>query len=89
MIKMKLLLNSLSKRFQKFTNDKYDVRIKWLTGKKTPFKLKDLCLHTACKIYKGVCIWRETYIGKTIPNVETRWKEHNTPSDKPNLSKRQ
>ena len=33
MIKMKLLLNSLSKRFQKFTNDKYDVRIKWLTGK--------------------------------------------------------
>ena len=40
MIKMKLLLNSLSKRFQKFTNDKYDVRIKWLTGKKLLLNLK-------------------------------------------------
>ena len=78
------------KKFNKFTNDKYDIRIKRLTRKmKTLFKLKDPCIHPACKIYKGVCICGETYIGETIRNVETRWKEHNTPSDKPNLSKRQ
>ena len=54
---------------------------------KTLFKLKDPCIHPACKIYKGVCICGETYIGETIRNVETRWKEHNTPSDKSNPSK--
>ena len=76
------------KKFNKFTNDKYDIRIKWLTRKmKTLFKLKDPCIHPACKIYKGVCICGETYIGETIRNVETRWKEHNTPSDKSNPSK--
>ena len=54
---------------------------------KTLFKLKDSCIHRACKNYKGVCICGETYIGETIRNVETRWKEHNTPSDKSNQSK--
>ena len=54
---------------------------------KTPFKLKDLCIHPACKIDKGVCICGDTYIGEIIRNVETRWKEHNTPSDKLNPSK--
>ena len=76
------------KKFNKFTNDKYDIRIKWLTGKmKTLFKLKDSCIHPACKIYKGVCICGEKYTEETIQNVETRWKEHNIPSDKSNLSK--
>ena len=76
------------KKFNTFTNDKYDIRIKWLTRKmKTLFKLKDPCIHPVCKIYKGVCICGETYIGETIRNVETRWKEHNTPSDKSNPSK--
>ena len=51
---------------------------------KTPFKLKDPCIHPACKIYKSVCICGETYMGETIHNVETRWKEHNTPSGKLN-----
>ena len=76
------------KRFNKFTNDKYDIRIKWLTRKmKTLFKLKDPCIHLACKIYKGVCICGETYMRETMRNVETRSKEHNTLSDKSNLSK--
>ena len=35
----------------------------------------------------NVCIYGETYIGETIRNIETRWKEHNTPSDKSNPSK--
>ena len=54
---------------------------------KTLFKLKDPCTHPACKIYKGVCPCGETGIGETIRNAETRWKEHNTPSDKSNPSK--
>ena len=76
------------KTFNKFTNDKYDIRIKWLTRKiKTLFKLKHPCIHLACKIYKGVCTCAETYIEETIRNVEIRWKEHNIPSDKSNPSK--
>ena len=76
------------KKFNKFTIDKYDISIKWLTRKmKTLFKLKDPCIHPACKIYKGVCICGETYIAETIQNVETRWKEHNAPSHKSNSSK--
>ena len=76
------------KKFNTFTNDKYDIRIKWLTRKmKTLFKLKDPRIYPACKIYKGVCICGQTYIGQTIGNVETRWKEHNTSSDKSNPSK--
>ena len=59
------------------------IRIKWVTNKpKTRFKLKDKCVHPACKIYHGVCSCRETYIGETIRNVETRWNEHNMPSEK-------
>ena len=74
------------KKFNTFTNDKHDIRTKWLTRKmKTFFKFKDPCIHPACKIYKGVCICVETYIRETI--VETRWKEYNTPSDKSNPSK--
>ena len=76
------------KNFNEITNDKYDIRIKWLTRKmKTLFNLQDPCIHPACKIHKGVCTCEETYIGETISNVETRWKEHNIPSDKSNPSK--
>ena len=76
------------KKINKFTNDKYDIRIKWLTRKmKTLFKLKDPCIHPACKIYRGVCTCGGTYIGETIRNVEIRSKEHNIPSDKSNPSK--
>ena len=73
------------KKFNKCTNDKYNIRIKWLTREmKTFFKLKDLCIHPASKVYKGVCICGETDIRETIGNVETRWKEHNRRSDESN-----
>jgi len=73
------------KKFNKFTNCKYDIRIKWLTRKvKTLFHLKDRCIHPACKIHKGVCSCGETYVGETVRNVEVRWGEHNFPSDKTN-----
>ena len=39
---------------------------------KTLFKLKDLYIHPDCKIYKGVCVCGETYIGETIRIVEIR-----------------
>ena len=54
---------------------------------KTLFKLKDKCLHPACKIYEGICSCGETYTGETIRYVEPRWNEHNMPSEKSNPSK--
>ena len=51
------------------------------------FKLKDKCVHPACKIYHGVSSCGETYIGETIRNVETRWNKYNMPSEKLNHSK--
>ena len=64
--------------YQKNENLKICVSIqKW--------KLKDLCIHPASKVYKGVCICGETDIGETIGNVETRSKEQNRPSDKSSL----
>ena len=39
------------KNFYKFTNNTFDVRIKWLTQKvKNLFRVKDKSLHLACKI---------------------------------------
>ena len=75
------------KRFDKFTNDTFDVRIKWLTKKvKTLFSFKDKSVHQACKIYKGIFSCGEGYIGETIRNVEVRWEKHNNPMKKSNPS---
>ena len=44
------------KKFNYFTNDKFDVRIKWVTRKiRTLFQLKNKSLHPTCKIYEGTC----------------------------------
>ena len=76
------------RKFHNFAGSKFDTRIKWITRKtKTLFKLKDKCLHPACKIYHGNCSCGETCIGEAIRNVETRWKEHNLPSEKSKSSK--
>ena len=76
------------RQFHNFTASKFDLRIKWITKKtKALFKLKDKCLHLACEIYHGICSCGETYIGKTIRNVKTRWRENNMPSEKSNPSK--
>ena len=41
------------KMFNKFTNDKYDIRIKWLARKmKNIFKLKDPSIHVFVKLIK-------------------------------------
>ena len=79
MSRTKLLL----RYFHQFTDDKYDIAVKWLTKKvKSLFPLKDCNLHPSCKIYKGVCSCGETYIGETIRNVEERWSEHNSADNK-------
>ena len=73
------------KKFDQFTNDTFDVQIKWLTKKlKILFKVQHKSLHQACKIYKGVCSCGETYIGETMRNVEVCWDEHNNPMNKSN-----
>ena len=59
------------KKFDEFTDDKFDVRIKWLTKKlKSLFRVKRKSLHQSCKIHKGVCSFGESYIGETVANVE-------------------
>ena len=81
-------LKLFMRKFHNFAGSKFDTRIKWITRKtKTLFKLKDKCLHPACKIYHGNCSCGETYIGEAIRNVETRRKEHNLPSEKSKTSK--
>ena len=55
------------RKFYNFTGSKLDLRIKWITRKtKTLYKLKNKCLHPACKIYHGVCNCGETYVGETV-----------------------
>ena len=75
------------KKFNCFTSFKFDVRVKCLTRKITLFHLKDKSLHPACKMYEGICVCGEKYIGKIERNVEIRWMEHNTPRDKSNPAK--
>ena len=71
------------KKFHQITGEKYYIALKWLTKKvKSLFPLKDRNLHPSCKTYKGICSCGETYIGKTIRNVEERWSEHNSAEDK-------
>ena len=76
------------KKFNYFTNYKFDVRIKWLTRKiRTIFQLKDKSLHPACKVYQGICNCDEKYIGEIKRNFEIRWMQNNTPSNKSNPAK--
>ena len=65
------------KKFDVFTDNKYDICIKWITKKvKQLFKLKSKDPHPSCVIYEGVCSCQEPYIGETARNVEIRWQEH-------------
>ena len=72
------VLKSFLEKFKMFTNNEFDVIVKWNTKKvKQLFKLKSRNPHPACQIYSGKCSCGETYIGETVRNVETRWSEHN------------
>ena len=47
----------------------------------------DKDLNHACKIYKGICSCRSTYVGGTKCNVEFRFSEHSHYSGKSETSK--
>ena len=69
--------NSIMKKFDVFTDNKYDIRINWITKNvKQLFKLKSRNPHQSCVIYEGACSCQESYIGETVRNVEIRWQEH-------------
>ena len=71
------------KKFHQFTCEKYDMAVNWLTKKvKSLFPLKKCNLHPSCRIYKGICSCRETYIGGTIRSVEELLSEHNSAVNK-------
>ena len=38
-------------------------------------------MYPSCKIYQGICQCGENYIGETVRNVNTRWAEHNNPTN--------
>ena len=62
-VKNEITSKQFIKKFNYFTNYKFDVRIKWLTRKiRTLFQLKDKSLHPACKIYEGKCVCGEKYV---------------------------
>ena len=70
-------LKRFMKKFDVFTDKKYDLPIKWITKNvKQLFKLKSRNPHLSCVIYEDVCSCQESYIGETVRNVEIRWQEH-------------
>ena len=77
-----------TKRFDEFTDNRFDVWIKWFTKKvKSLFIVKDKSLHHVCKIYKGVCLCGECYTGEIVRSAEVSWNEHNNPMKKSKPSK--
>ena len=65
------------RKFDVFTDNKYDICIKLITKKvKKLFKLKSRNPHQLCVIYEGVWSCQESYISETVKNVEIRWQGH-------------
>ena len=64
-------------KFHQFTNQKFQMTIKWITKKvKSLLLLKDKKPYPACQIYKGMFGCDETYIAETIRNVDIRGNDH-------------
>ena len=65
------------KKFDVFTDNKYNIRINWITKKvKQLFKLKSGSPYLSCVMYEGLCSCQDSYMGETVRNVEIRWQEH-------------
>ena len=76
-LEMKKFSKCSTKKFDVFTDNKYDIRIKWITKKvKHLLRLKSRNPHPSCMIYEGVWSYHKSYIGETVRNVEIRWQEH-------------
>ena len=63
----------LLKKLNVFTKEKYDFRIAWKIKKaRQLFPSKEKNPYPSCKIYEGVCSYKENYIGETKRNIITR-----------------
>ena len=52
----------------------------WRTKKvRSLFPLKNKNLHPSCKIYSGLCLCGEDYVGGTKRNISVRYDEQNKP----------
>ena len=61
------------KKFRELTNYLYEIKTKWITKKmRNLFHLKSKNRHPACVICKGMCKYKENFIGETKRNVEIR-----------------
>ena len=77
----KTLSKQLLTKLKVFNKEKYDFRIVWKTKKvRQLFPLKEKNAHSSCKIYEGVCFFKENYIGETKQNGVTHWNEHENPN---------
>ena len=66
-----------------YTNGNVKLVIIWNICKiKSLFIYKDKIQLVNCVIYGGFCLYDTDYIGQTIINSETRWKEYSTGRDK-------
>ena len=49
---------------------------------KKSISIKDIKgIYPACKIYRGLCSCKESYIGESKCNIITRWGDRNNPTD--------
>ena len=65
-------IKSIVNKLEEFTNNKVKFIYHWKTRKlKSLFPLKDRIKHKANIVYKGVCSWKESYIGETKRNATT------------------
>ena len=70
-------ISDIIDKLEALTNYKVKFRYFWKTRKvRSFFALKDLVVHKANVIYKGICLCNEFYVGETKQNTEVRWREH-------------
>ena len=68
-----IVSKQLLKKLKVFTKEKYDFRIAWKIKKaRQLFPSKEKNPYPSCKIYEGVCSYKENYIGETKRNIITR-----------------
>ena len=66
----------------------FDIAISWERRKiQTLFRLKDIKLYLACRIYYGDGECGEDYIGETKRNTITKWSEHDNPTKDSELAR--
>jgi len=76
------------KTLDSYTDNEYRFQIVWTTRKlRSLFQIKDKVIYKANVIYEGNCDCGEKYIGETVRNTITRWKEHESKSSKSEVSR--